>query len=94
MSMQEKNKRIKLTTRYSDATCVVTAYGFRKSSNEPWDFYLKDTAVKAAEKKLVIGDDCLMLTPAAAEIVGDTINVVSTSFGGCPIYATLNVKSV
>lgn len=92
MATQEKNKRIELTTRDSDATCVVTAYGFRKSSKDPWDFYLKDTAVRAAEKKLGVGRDCLMLTPKSAEIVGDKINVVTTGITACPIYATIKVK--
>ena len=92
MATQMKNRRIELTTRYSNATCVVTAYGFRKNANEPWDYYLKDTVVKAAEKKLLLGDNCLMLTPKAAEIVGDEIDVVSTDGRICPIYTTLRVK--
>ena len=90
MATQIKNKRIELTTRYCDVTCVVTAYGFRKSST--WDYYLKDSAVRAAEKKLVVGSNYLMLTPEAAEIVGDEINVVATDGRICPIYATLKVK--
>ena len=92
MATQLKNKRIELTTRYFDKTCVVTAYGFRKNANEPWNYYLKDSAVRVAEKKLVVGDNCLMLTPKAAEIVGDEINVVATDGGACPIYVTLEVK--
>lgn len=92
MATQMKNKRIELTTRFADVTCVVTAYGFRKSANEPWDYCLKDTAVRAAEKKLVVGSNYLMLTPKAAEIVGDEINVVATDGGACPIYAILKVK--
>ena len=92
MATQLKNKRIELTTRYFDTTCVVTAYGFRKNANEPWNYYLKDSAVRAAEKKLVVGGNYLMLTPEAAEIVGDEINVVSTDVRLCPIYATLKVK--
>ena len=92
MAIQEKNTRIELTSRYSDTTCVVTAYGFRMNSKEPWDYYLKDTSVRAAEKKLGVGSDCLMLTPMAAEIVGDEINVVSSRFGGCPIYAIIKAK--
>lgn len=86
-----QNKRIELTTRYTDATCVVTAYGSRKA-NEPWSYYLKDSAVRAAEKKLVVGDNCLMLTPEAAEIVGEEIDVVATDGRLCPLYATLKVK--
>ena len=92
MATQLKNKRIELTTRYCDATCVVTAYGTRKNAKEPWAYYLKDSAVRAAEKKLVVGDNCLMLTPEAAEIVGDEINVVADGIRLCPIYATLTVK--
>lgn len=92
MATQLKDKRIELTTRYCDVTCVVTAYGFREGPNEPWDYYLKDSAVRAAEKRLVVGDNCLMLTPEAAEIVGDEINVVSTKVRLCPIYGTLKVK--
>ena len=92
MATQIKNKRIELTTRYCDVTCVVTAYGFRKSSNGPWDYYLKDSAVRAAENKLVVGSNYLMLTPEASKIVGDEINVVATDVRLCPIYATLKVK--
>ena len=92
MATQLKNKRIELTTRYFDTTCVVTAYGFRKNANEQWNYYLKDSAVRAAEKNLVVGDNCLMLTPKAAEIVGDEINVVASDKRICPIYDIIKVK--
>lgn len=92
MAAHLKNKRIRLTTRYTDATCVVTAYASREDAKEPWTYYLKDSAVRAAEKKLVVGDNCLMLTPEAAEIVGGEIDVVAADGRMCPIYDTLKVK--
>lgn len=90
MATELKNKRITLTTKYTDAVCTVTAYGFRKKYSEPWTFYLKEKAVKAAEKRISGDNNCLMLTPEAAAIVGDEIDVVAD--GHYPLYATIRVK--
>lgn len=95
MSTQLQDKLIELTTRYSDRVCKVFAYGYRKSGKEEWSYYIKKEAVKRAEKKICTEGDGLMLTPTSADVIGcDHIDVVSRSFSGRPLYATLYVTTL